>query len=61
MTLYYDEEGDYLEISIENAIPTHGEEIGDDITLIKNEKLMKSSVSAFLILRKEQNLLMISN
>ena len=38
MNIYYDEEGDYLEIFIEGASPTYGEEIGDDITLLKSEK-----------------------
>lgn len=37
MSIYYDEEGDYLEISIEGSSPTYGEEIGDDITLLKKE------------------------
>ncbi len=37
MRLYYDEEGDYLEMYLENASPTYGEEIGDDITLFKKE------------------------
>ena len=38
MNLHYDEEGDYLEIFIEGQSPTYGEEIGDDITLIKSEQ-----------------------
>ena len=38
MSIYYDDEGDYLEISIENSSPTYGEEIGDDITLFKKEE-----------------------
>ena len=38
MNIYYDEEGDYLEIFIEGQSPTYGEEIGDDITLLKSEK-----------------------
>ena len=38
MNLYYDEEGDYLEIFIEENSPTYGEEIGDDITLLKKEE-----------------------
>jgi uncharacterized protein YuzE len=38
MNLHYDDEGDYLEIFIEGQSPTYGEEIGDDITLLKNEK-----------------------
>ena len=38
MNIYYDEEGDYLEIFIEGASPTYGEEVGDDITLFKSEK-----------------------
>jgi len=37
MNIYYDEEGDYLEIFIENNSPTYGEEIGDDITLLRSE------------------------
>mgnify|MGYP001579059932 FL=1 len=38
MNIYYDEEGDYLEISVRNTGQTYGEEVGDDITLIKNEE-----------------------
>lgn len=38
MSLYYDEEGDYLEIFIEGQSPTYGEDIGDDITLFKKEE-----------------------
>lgn len=38
MNIYYDEEGDYLEIFIEHSSPTYGEEIGDDITLLKKEE-----------------------
>ena len=38
MNIYYDEEGDYLEIFIENGNSTYGEDIGEDITLFKNEK-----------------------
>ena len=41
MNIYYDEEGDYLEISVKSTGQTYGEEIGDDITLIKNEKTNK--------------------
>jgi uncharacterized protein YuzE len=37
MNISYDDEGDYLEISIENSSPTYGEEIGDDVTLFKKE------------------------
>ena len=36
--IYYDEEGDYLEIFIENSSPTYGEDMGDDITLFKKEE-----------------------
>ena len=38
MNVYYDEEGDYLEIFIDGASPTYGEEIGEDITLFKSEE-----------------------
>lgn len=38
MNICYDDEGDYLEIFIEDSSPTYGEEIGDDITLFKSEE-----------------------
>ena len=38
MNIYYDEDGDYLEIFIESKSPTYGEDIGSDITLFKSEK-----------------------
>lgn len=37
MSIYYDEEGDYLEIFIDGQSPTYGEEMEDDITLFKKE------------------------
>lgn len=38
MEIYYDEEGDYLEIFIQNPPPNYGEDITNDITLFKDEK-----------------------
>lgn len=38
MNISYDEEGDYLEIYIEGHRTTYGEDIGDDITVFKDEK-----------------------
>ena len=38
MSIYYDEEGDYLEIFIEGQSPTYGKDIGEDITLFKKEE-----------------------
>ncbi len=38
MNIYYDEEGDYLEIFIGSKSPTYGEDIGEDITLLKSEE-----------------------
>ncbi|MEK6884385.1 MAG: DUF2283 domain-containing protein [Nanoarchaeota archaeon] len=37
MNIYYDEEGDYLEIFIEGQSPTYAEEVGDDITLLRSK------------------------
>ncbi|MEX0920220.1 MAG: DUF2283 domain-containing protein [Candidatus Pacearchaeota archaeon] len=37
MNLYYDEEGDYLEIFIEGQSPTYGEDVENGITLFKKE------------------------
>ena len=38
MNLYYDEESDYLEIFIGDPKPNYGEEVGNGITLFKDEK-----------------------
>ena len=38
MEIYYDEEGDYLEIFIKDPSPNYGEDITDDITIFKDEK-----------------------
>ena len=38
MSIYYDEEGDYLELYIAGASPTHGEEIDEDITIFRSEE-----------------------
>ena len=37
MSIYYDEEGDYLEIFIAGEGSTYGENIEEDITLFKTE------------------------
>ena len=38
MRVYYDEQGDYLEIRIGDPKPNYGEELSDDITIFKDEK-----------------------
>lgn len=38
MSIYYDEEGDYLEIFIEGQSPTYGEDVEKGITLFKKER-----------------------
>jgi uncharacterized protein YuzE len=38
MRVYYDEEGDYLEIRIGEPTENYGEEVSDDITIFKDEK-----------------------
>lgn len=52
MNLYYDEEGDYLEFYIENAGSSYGEEIGNDITLFKNERTSEVVGIAILNFKK---------
>ena len=37
MSIYYDDEGDYLEIFIEGQSPTYGENVEKGITLFKKE------------------------
>ncbi len=38
MEIYYDEEGDYLEIFIKDPSPNYGEDISDDVTVFRDEK-----------------------
>ena len=38
MKIYYDEEGDYLEIFIKKGAPNYGEDIASGITIFKDEK-----------------------
>lgn len=38
MRVYYDDEGDYLEIRIGEPTENYGEEISEDITIFKDEK-----------------------
>lgn len=38
MRIYYDEEGDYLEIRIREPRENYGEEFSDDITIFRDEK-----------------------
>jgi len=37
MKIYYDEEGDFLEIFIKKGVPNYGEEIAPGITVFKEE------------------------
>ena len=38
MNMYYDEEGDYLEIFAGEPVENYGEDIAEDITIFKDEK-----------------------
>jgi|TARA_Y100000034_G_scaffold51026_1_gene62775 hypothetical protein len=38
MKIYYDEEGDYLEIFIKKGAPSYGEDINSGITIFKEEE-----------------------
>ena len=38
MRVYYDEEGDYLEIRVGNPRPNYGEDIDNNITIFKDEE-----------------------
>ena len=38
MNIYYDEEGDYLEIFIKSKRPNYGENIASGITIFKDEE-----------------------
>lgn len=38
MNIYYDEEGDYLDIFIGKSRPNYGEEVSDGVTVFKDEE-----------------------
>ena len=38
MSIYYDEEGDYLDIFIGEPKPNYGKEVAEGITIFKDEK-----------------------
>jgi len=38
MRVYYDEEGDYLEIRIGESTENYGEDVNNDITIFKDER-----------------------
>ena len=38
MSLYYDEEGDYLDIFIGESRPNYGEEVAEGITIFRDEE-----------------------
>ena len=38
MEIYYDEEGDYLEIFIKDPSPNYGEDINDEVTIFRDER-----------------------
>ena len=38
MRIYYDEDGDYLEIFIGGPMPNYGEDISPGVTVFKDEK-----------------------
>lgn len=38
MKIYYDEEGDYLEIFVKKGAPSYGEDIASGITIFKDEE-----------------------
>ena len=38
MEIYYDEEGDYLEIFIKDPSPNYGEDINDEVMIFRDER-----------------------
>jgi len=56
LRVYYDEEGDYLEIRIGKPVSNYGEEINDDITLFKDEKTNEIVGIGILNFKKRSNL-----
>ncbi len=56
MRVYYDEEGDYLEIRVGEPTENYGEDINDDITIFKDEKTDEVVGIGILNFRKRANL-----
>lgn len=56
LRVYYDEEGDYLEIRIGEPTENYGEDISDDITIFKDEKTDEVVGIGILNFKKRANL-----
>ena len=57
MHMYYDEDGDYLEIFIGESRPNYGEEISRDVTIFRDKKTNEVIGVGILHFRKRaQNL-----
>ncbi len=54
LRLYYDEEGDFLEIGIDKPSNGYFRDLGDEVFERVDEKQEKSIVLLFLILKKGQ-------
>jgi uncharacterized protein YuzE len=56
MRVYYDDEGDYLEIRIGDPTENYGEDMNDDITIFKDEKTDEVVGVGILNFKKRTNL-----
>jgi uncharacterized protein YuzE len=56
MRVYYDEEGDYLEIRIGEPGENYGEELSKDVTIFKDEKTDEIVGVGILNLKDKTNL-----
>jgi len=56
MRVYYDDEGDYLEIRIGEPTENYGEDMNDDITIFKDEKTDEVVGVGILNFKKRANL-----
>ena len=57
MRIYYDEEGDYLEIFIGDSRPNYGEEIAGGVTVFKDEESDEVIGVGILNFRKKTKIL----
>ena len=55
MRVYYDDEGDYLEIRIGEPIENYGEDVDNDITIFRDEKTDEVVGIGILNFKKKAN------
>ncbi|MAG01957.1 hypothetical protein CMI42_01355 [Candidatus Pacearchaeota archaeon] len=55
LSIYYDEEGDYIEIFVKTKRPNYGEDIASGVTIFKDEETDEAIGVGILNFKKKMN------